>query len=236
MLVKDLMTTGVITVKPTQTVNEVAEVLYTHHFTGVPVVDLKNRLLGLIAERDFIASDSKLYLPTYIKLLSETKFISGDNKRLPKEAQRIINATAEDIMNRTLVTIRPEADLTELAEVFATKRVNPIPVVDKNFNLLGIVSRSDLIKLFSKPNLTVAASVDNLHRPIDSNVENVYGSFQERFAYVAKFRANIWLTVAIVLFVIGFLIGIVYVADPHIFRDDTAEQQPAQPVLYDIPY
>jgi CBS domain-containing protein len=169
MQIKDLMTKNVLSVKPTDTVNAVADVLAEHHFTGVPVVDDDGKLLGTISERDFIASDSKLYLPTYIKILQDTDFISGDKKRLPAEARAIIEATAEDIMNRSVITADPEMTLEQLAELFAAKRVNPIPVVDKDFNLLGIVSRSDLIKLFSQKRVEQTVQTDNLHRPIDNN-------------------------------------------------------------------
>jgi len=155
MRVSEFMTTHVISVTPDTPVHEVAETLEKFHFTGIPVVDGK-KVVGLIAERDFITSGSDLYLPTYIKLLTDMDFVSGDNSKLPKEAQAIINAKAKDIMNKQLVTISPEASLEELAETFAVKRVNPIPVIDKEGNMLGIISRSDLIKLFSKKNLYAA--------------------------------------------------------------------------------
>ncbi len=152
MIVRDIMTPRVISVSPQTPIHEVAELLEKFHFTGVPVVDVK-KVVGLIAERDFITSDSDLYLPTYIKLLTDLDFVSGDNKRLPKEAQKIINAKASDIMNPQVITVPPDMTLQDLAETFAAKRVNPIPVTDKDGNILGIVSRSDLIKLFSKKHL-----------------------------------------------------------------------------------
>ena len=155
MLVKDLMTKSVISVKPTDTVNHVADVLSEHHFTGVPVMDEAGLLLGLISERDFIASDSKIYLPTYIKLLTEFDFIKHDERRLSPAVQNIINATAADIMNSDPVTVAMDLDIESLANVFGTKRVNPIPVVDDQKKVLGIVSRSDLIKLFSLKHLKV---------------------------------------------------------------------------------
>lgn len=155
MLVKDLMTKSVISVKPTDTVNDVADMLSEHHFTGVPVMDEAGLLLGLISERDFIASDSKIYLPTYIKLLTEFDFIKHDERRLSPAVQNIINATAADIMNSDPVTVSPDLDIESLANVFGTKRVNPIPVVDDQKKVLGIVSRSDLIKLFSLKHLKV---------------------------------------------------------------------------------
>jgi CBS-domain-containing membrane protein len=226
MKIKDLMTVNVITVSLSTTINEVAEILYKHHFTGVPVVDEKGIVRGVIAERDFIASDSKIYLPTYIKLLTEMDYIKGDKLRLPKDVQKIINATAGDIMNKNVVTISPEVDIDELAELFARKRVNPIPVVDGQQKLLGIVSRSDLIKLFSTDHREAALSnAANNQRLIDQEVTSVQKDIKTRFAYVAKFRANVWLTTAIVLFIIGFVAGIVYVVDPNFFSNPAPEDE-----------
>lgn len=225
MLVKDLMTTSVVTVKPETLVSEVAELLHQHHFTGVPVVDADLRVLGVISERDFITSDSKLYLPTYIKLLGEMDYIQGARKGLPYAVGQIIHATARDIMNQHLVFASPDMTLEQLADLFALKRVNPIPVTDSQNHLLGIISRSDLIKLFSGHQLAAQAEGEGVqHRAIDDEVTYVSKDFHSRFAYVAKARANVWLTSAIVLFVVGFIIGIIYVANPDIFTDATPQQ------------
>lgn len=237
MLVKDLMTTGVITVKPETLVSEVAELLHQHHFTGVPVTDENGVVLGVISERDFITSESRLYLPTYIKLLGEMDYIQGAHKGLPYAVGQIIHATARDIMNKHVVFAAPDMSLEQLAEMFAVKRVNPIPVTDSQNHLLGIISRSDLIKLFSGKQLgtqdTKPGEVpeEHQHRAIDDEVAYVSGDFRSRFAYVAKARANVWLTSAIVLFIVGFVIGIIYVANPDIFS-----QAPAVPAnLYNTP-
>lgn len=227
MLVKDLMTTGVMSVKPDTLVSEVAELLHKHHFTGLPVVDDNHRVLGVISERDFITSDSKLYLPTYIKLLGDMDYIQGAHKGLPYAVGQIINATAKDIMNQHVVFASPEMSLEQLAELFAIKRVNPIPVTDSGNHLLGIISRSDLIKLFSGSQLRKSGvdSEEHAHRAIDDQVAYVTKDFTSRFAYVAKVRANIWLTSTIVLFVVGFVIGIIYVANPDIFSDPAPNSQ-----------
>jgi CBS domain-containing protein len=155
MQVRELMTTKVMTVKPTDTVSEVAALLIEHRFNGLPVVDESGALLGLIAERDFIASDSKIYLPTYIKILQETDFIQSKSTSLPESVQRIVKATAADVMNAEVVTVKPETELSEVTDIFAQQRVNPIPVVDGAGKLVGIIARSDLIKLFSIKHINI---------------------------------------------------------------------------------
>lgn len=224
MLVKDLMTKSVITVKPDMLISEVAELLHKKHFTGVPVVNEKGVVLGTISERDFITADSNLYLPTYIKLLSGMDYLQGSGKQLPHVVNQIVNATAEEIMNKEVPFVGPEMTLEQLATIFAEKRVNPVPVTDSSNHIVGIISRSDLIKFFSPSQVKTAYVPDHQHnRPIDKEVEYLSGRFSRTFAVVAKARANIWLTTAIVLFVVGFLAGIIYVADPNIFLPQQRE-------------
>ena len=226
MLVKDLMSTNVITVTPETPVSEIAEIIHKHHFTGVPVVNAEGHVIGTISERDFITATSGLYLPTYIKLLSSMDYVQGAHKGLPHVVEQVVNATAKDIMNQDVPFARPDTTLEQLAMMFAVKRANPIPVTDSTNKLLGIISRSDLIKFFTpsvvnssyKPEKREEPSVS---RMIDSQVDYTQGHFTSKFAYVAKARANIWVTAAIVLFIVGFVAGIIYVADPRVFTNNT---------------
>lgn len=218
MLVKDLMTPveKIISVNPDDSITKVAELLHEKHITGIPVVNSEGVVLGTISERDFITSDSDLYLPTYIKLLSGMDYVQGGDKNLPYVVNQIVHTTAKDVMNRHVPFVRPDDTLEQLAAVFAEKRVNPVPVTDNQNKLLGIISRSDLIKFFSPSQ--VRQSYVSEERPatrmIDNQVAYTQKYFHSRFAYVAKARANIWLTTAIVLFIVGFVVGIIYVVDP----------------------
>ncbi len=205
MFVRDLMTTNVVSVNPDTSVNEVADILHQRHFTGVPVVDSQNILLGVIMERDFITSDSKLYLPTYIKLLQDVDFNHGDKKFVSDEANEIINAKAKDIMNTQLVTARPETNLQELAELFATKRVNPIPVIDNAHKLVGVISRSDLIKLFSPKH--VVAMRESPRRWVDKSTASAHDDIIRKFTLVARTRVSVWFLISILFFAIGFVVG-----------------------------
>lgn len=208
MLVKDLMTTNVITVRPNATLETVAEVLHSHHFTGVPVVQDDNTLLGTIMERDFITQESKLYLPTYIHMLKDVDFYSGDKRHLPDEVRKVMNATAQDVMTKTIVYVYPDTTIEELAKVFATKRVNPIPVVDSHFKILGVISRSDLIKLFSKQNL--APRPVQTTRIIDAAADSSFTQVEKKFIFVDRARASVWMLISFSMLLIGFFLGIAW--------------------------
>jgi CBS domain-containing protein len=55
--------------------------------------------------------------------------------------------TAKDIMTTSVITIRPEADVTEAARILLDKQINGLPVVDALDNLIGILCQSDLVRM-----------------------------------------------------------------------------------------
>jgi CBS domain-containing protein len=226
MQTKDLMTTGVVSVSPATSVSEVADILHTRGFSGLPVVNEDNTVLGVITERELFSQDAKLYLPAYVKILQDTHFVIGGRRELPYVASQLTHTKASDIMNQDMYYARPDTELEELAEAFSRYDQSPIPVTDNNNKLLGIISRSDLVKLLAPAMPTghhgrlPRIEHENLHRRvIDERLSYVQRDLSSRFAYVARARANIWLTAAVVLFVVGFVLGVIYVADPTIFTE-----------------
>lgn len=150
MKVEDIMTREVITVSSETKVTEVAGIIHEHNFNGLPVVDKQNKLLGLITEMDLMANDSfGTHIPSFAKLISDfnvLKMVKGEDK---KNLESIVNATAESIMDKDFVFVKPETTLTELMNLFNEKRANPIPVIGESGILEGIVARSDIVKLVS---------------------------------------------------------------------------------------
>jgi CBS domain-containing protein len=226
MLVKDLMTEKVVTVRPFTLISEVADIMHKNGFTGLPVVNDDNVVMGVISEQDFITGKTDIYLPTYIKLLANMDYVQGAQKELPHVVDQIVKATARDVMNQEVPYVRPDTTLEQVAELFASKDINPIPVTDNSNHLLGIISRGDLIKFYSPSHIQASYIAENRPpRMIDQEVEFTQEHFSSTFAYVAKARANIWLTATVILFIIGFVVGIIYVADPNIFVKQTTEQR-----------
>jgi predicted transcriptional regulator len=146
----DIMTKEVISVRPTDKVIEVAELLHQKGFNGVPVVE-NGKVLGMITEADLISRGSALFhIPSLIKIFQEfklEKYVSGKNNN---EFKSIFEANANSIMNRDYISISPNAEITELIKIFQEKHVNPVPVIDQEKNIAGIVSLSDIIRLISR--------------------------------------------------------------------------------------
>jgi len=216
MLVKDLMTEAVVSAGPDTPITEVAELLHKGSFSGMPVVDENHTVLGMVNERDFLASKAQIYLPTYIKLLQSMDYVGKDNKTLPHVASQITHIKAADIMNQRVLFAHPEMTIEEVAEIFSSRGNNPLAVTDSQNKLVGVIARSDLLKPMVRAQVRRETSAAS-SRSVDAEVDYLTSDFQSRFAYVTKARANIWLTTAIVLALAGFIAGAIYVADPNIF-------------------
>ena len=147
--VRDIMTKKVISVRPDTPILEVHKVIFEHNFSGVPVADKSNRLVGLVTEYDLITKGSAIHLPTFQKVISELRVYSKDKRDFRKDIAEITKLTAQDVMNDDPLTVSDTANLAEVIDAFQKHhRVNPILVVDNSNKVVGVVSRYDVLKVF----------------------------------------------------------------------------------------
>jgi CBS domain-containing protein len=150
MKISSIMTKEVVSVSPNEKLLDVAEKLHQRGFNGLPVVD-NGKIIGMITESDLLSRGStSLHIPSIIKFLHELDFEKYSGKFKSADFQTIVDANAADVMNTEFVSIGPDAEIMELLNIFQEKHVNPIPVVDEERKLVGIVSLSDIIKFISR--------------------------------------------------------------------------------------
>jgi len=147
MHVRDVMTSNVISVTTETPVSTVAELLFDKNLTGTPVVDENKHVVGMITEYDLLSRQEHIHIPSYMKLLSQFK-VAGDKRMIKTEIDKILSLRAADVMTKPVVTISPDTEVSEAARIFSDERINPLPVVDPNGQLMGIISRADIVKLF----------------------------------------------------------------------------------------
>ena len=149
MQVKDLMTKKVISVNAETRISDIANLLMKNRIHGVPVVDSDNRVAGIITETDFFTKDStSLYLPSFIDFLKRSEFLKIISSSMKSEIDKLLQATANDIMTSDCITISSEADIKDVLKIMKEKSINSIPVVSQNHILVGIITMADIIKLF----------------------------------------------------------------------------------------
>lgn len=148
--VQDIMVREVVSVRPDTPVVEAHEMIASHHFDGVPVVDDQNYLVGIVTEYDLVVKGSSLHLPTFQKILSELPVYRKDQSAFSKEVEELQNMRVRDVMNNDPLTLSEDASFEEVIAAFRDHhRVNPLPVIDKDHKVVGVVSRYDVLKLFS---------------------------------------------------------------------------------------
>ncbi len=148
--VSDIMTSDVISVTPDVKVAQIARLLVDNHLTGVPVVDEHGIVLGIITEEDLIVRVAKLHVPEFVSLLGAIVYL-GSEKKLDEEVMKVLATTAGDLVHTEKTTsaedcIGQDASIETLATLMLERNVNPVPVIDHASKLVGIVSRSDLVK------------------------------------------------------------------------------------------
>lgn len=145
--VKDVMTKEVVSVRPNTPLQEAAEVLARHGFDGVPVVDQDNKLIGILTEYDLISKGSAIHLPTFQKVIQNLGIYSKDKSQFNKDFEELASLKVKDVMNNDPLTLSEDATYEEAVSAFRDHhRVNPIPVIDKERRVVGVISRYDILK------------------------------------------------------------------------------------------
>lgn len=136
-LVRDVMTYPVQVVTPTTGFREVVRQIESRHISALPVISEDGSLVGIVSEADL--------------LLKEVD--PGENRRsfVPSELRRVRKSRAtiaSELMSSPVVTISLTASIPEAARVMVEKNVKRLPVVDDGARLVGMLTRSDLLRVF----------------------------------------------------------------------------------------
>jgi CBS domain-containing protein len=150
-LVKELMTTQVVTVGPATPFKEIVARLAEHRVSAAPVVDEAGTVLGVVSEAD---------------LLLKEEFPDPDQdiplfwtKRRRLEREKAAGSTARDLMTVALVSISPDATVAEAARRMHRAQIKRLPVIGEGGRLVGIISRGDLLKVFDRPDHAIQREI-----------------------------------------------------------------------------
>ena len=139
-LVRDVMTTDVVSVTVDTPFKAIVDTLATYRVSAVPVVDDESKVLGVVSESDLLAK---------VVAGGDPRIRVGSGRAEKAERRRKSHAeTARELMHSPAVTVRPEASVVHAARIAAIEHVRRLPVVDAQGMLAGIVTRSDLLRVF----------------------------------------------------------------------------------------
>ena len=147
-IVRDVMTTHVTAVPKTATFKEMATLLREHRVSAFPVVDSDGKVVGVVSEADMLAKEALDF--------SGQRKVSG---LFHQERAKAAGITAEDLMTSPPVTVGPRDSVSDAARLMYARRVKRLPVVDDDGRLVGIVSRADVLSVYTRPDADICNDI-----------------------------------------------------------------------------
>lgn len=147
--VKDVMTTAVVAVKKGASYKEMAALLRKYRVSAFPVVDDDQKVIGIVSEADLLAKEA----------LNADR--GGPIAAIlhHKDLEKADGVTAGDLMTSNVVTVRAGDSVEQAARLMYHLQVKRLPVVDAGGYLVGIVSRSDLLTVFDRPDQEIRGEI-----------------------------------------------------------------------------
>ncbi|HEX9042872.1 MAG TPA: CBS domain-containing protein [Trebonia sp.] len=143
--VKDVMTTHVVAVRLKATYKDMAARLREFRVSAFPVLDDDNKVVGVVSEADLLTKEALEY---------STPGVAGGILH-GRERAKAAAVTAADLMTKPPVTIGPDETVSRAARLMYSRKVKRLPVVDDRGRLVGIVSRADVLSVFSRPDAEI---------------------------------------------------------------------------------
>lgn len=153
MKVSQLMTPEVITVGRDTSLKEAARRMIEAGVSGLVVTDDDGALQGVITEADFVKTESQRRAGKRARLL---RWFGRDEPEV-SDTERLVG----DAMTSEVITLDIEADHAEAARLMRKAGVKRIPIVDGTGRLVGILSRSDIMRAFARPDADIVAEIED---------------------------------------------------------------------------
>jgi len=177
--VKDVMTSRVIWMEQDTPYAAIAAAFEQYRVSAFPVLDQTGQVIGVVSEADLLA---KLALSN-----EEPGMISGILHHQQLEKARA--TTAGDLMSAPPIIISPQDTVEDAARIMYLRRVKHLPVVDADGHLVGIVSRADVLSVFTRTDEDIRQEVmadvklstspaDEIQVSVRDGVVTLYGSAQ----------------------------------------------------------
>lgn len=167
MRVRDVMSVDVVALKPTMTLQQVAEIFYHTNIDGAPVVDDDNVLIGLITKSHLMQALTKHYFH---------------------------NKCVGDVMTTQVFVLREDITIWELQQDNRIFKYGRYPVVDSNCRPTGFVTRTDLVRFLSDRSVLLTEELQAVLNSVCNgvlvtNADGIIGIFNPAAEYITGLNA-----------------------------------------------
>lgn len=165
--VRSIMTADPISVHPDAKIWEAANTMLDCGFSGLPVIDIDEQVLGVISESDFLRRGelrSQASPGMWRRLFSSRGALAEDYaKAFGKEVSEVMSSPA--------ITVEPWITVEDAANLMGDRGIKRLPVVENN-KLVGIVTRADIMRTLIRQ--MSASAVDRIDADIKAGLEAEY--------------------------------------------------------------
>lgn len=153
MKVEELMQKDVVTVAPEASLKDVAVALVKNRISGMPVCDAEGHVVGVISDTDILYKErGRIERPggPLAWLVDGTPYA---------EVTKSWAKTAGEAMTAPAITITPGSAAAAAARLMLEKKVNRLVVIDRDEGLVGIVTRADLVRAFTRSDAEIVEEI-----------------------------------------------------------------------------
>ena len=146
---KEIMTKDVIAVQDDESIKNLFQIMDKNNILGVPVIDCKNKLIGIVTETNLIQHFTTLKNPKSINILGGILYLDSTedfNKNLKSHCAEYV----KDIMTKDVISVNSDVKLKNIINLMSEKNINRLPVIDNQNKLIGIITRSDIVHQLAK--------------------------------------------------------------------------------------
>jgi len=174
--VRDVMTTRVVAVRGNATFKDLATLLIEYRVSAFPVLDNDGKVIGVVSEADMLSKEA-LVAAMGVQAARLGRIAGSPHH---DEFAKAAAVTAADLMTKPPVVVTPDEPVTSAARLMYHGRVKRLPVVGEKGQLVGIVSRADVLSVYSRPD-------SEIQQEITKNViQNEFFADPDQFAVSVK--------------------------------------------------
>ncbi len=151
MKIQDAMEKEIIKFQVDDRIIDVAGSLRENKISGAPVVDKEGKLVGIISEGDIMrlievhSPHINLILPAPLDLIELPVRMKYEMDEIAEDMNKAASLLIGEIMTKKVVIIKPDADISDAAQLMDTHDVKRLPVVESDGKMVGIITRGDII-------------------------------------------------------------------------------------------
>jgi CBS domain-containing protein len=184
MLAHEIMSSPVVTTVPDMPIKDAIRLLDRHDITAMPVIDDRERLVGIISEADLLRGEIVRDPRAHARPLAE------DASARP--------SVIGDVMTVGVLAVHESTDASDIARLMLDTGVKSIPVT-RGQRVVGIVSRRDLIRALASDDRRIEKSIDGLlteaglegwHAQVTDGDVTLVGGGSDRDARIAAILAR----------------------------------------------